>query len=603
VFTDCDLIVPFDIFFFVSVALSSSAYEGLCVFCLRPPSKTHPSTLVLSTLFSYIRLMFSAGELNNGRSDGQWEVLPADWLKTVFHSASWSYPPLQGNPARRFSKRTALLRISKANRALNPRITKYLNLDDTSATASGELSSDLAGVKVVEEVLEPYERDAGFSMLDNIFEAMRLGWTLSETSLFNLETSSNEFRPRWDRDVQKFMGDIREPIPYDKSVPVKLTPEEGEERLKFLSPLWDLILADTSIFDLVRSGDIIDLTDSELSADSDPPPMTPKAGKDSPSTLSHPSIKPLNATASSFVPSPARFTSLGSSSSSSASPSPSPPVLDIINFPTLKQTILSPSRTDDHDGKTKWSSKRASSLMPSFLAEKAESGLRKSKTRQMVDEMRSGSDAHKPDSDFILVKDDRSNTDPACNVHADVSQGTWKASRRRARRGRDSISTVSTDNASIRSSSIERPRNNSQSLGSFPSSRSQGTRQPSKQSKRISSGTLKSPPAAPLPPTPVFSSPAGSVSSFGGPVTPGPFTMQFPPPPPPPTHPAFMHMNGRVPPYPPPFPYSYYSGLPGSGMIPSPAAFASSYQIPYAPYNAYGKGIITGSSGIRHAPW
>jgi hypothetical protein len=107
------------------------------------------------------------------------------------------------------------------------------------------------------------------------------------------------------------------------------------------------------------------------------------------------------------------------------------------------------------------------------------------------------------------------------------------------------------------------------------------------------------------PPTPAFSSPAGSVSSFGGPVTPGPFVVQFPPPPTQqPPHPVFMQIQQRSPPFPTPFSYPY--GLPGTGMMP-PAPYPNAYPGPYPPpqFGGYlnGKGVITGSSGIRHASW
>jgi hypothetical protein len=427
---------------------------------------------------------------------------------------------------------------------------------------------------------------------------MEIGWVPDKFPLSDDEPAFEEYRQRWEGDVQALLGDIFEPFHDDEPLFPDLTREEGKERLKDLSPLWDSCLADVSIIDQIHSTDLIDLTDSELSADSDPFPMTPKAGKYSLSA-SPSSIKPLNATASSFVPSPAKFNPLRSPPSSSPSPSPSPPVLDIVNFPTLRQTILPQSRKDDLDGKSKWSSKRQNSVVPSFLTEKADSGSRRSKTRQMVDKMRSASDARKPDPDFILMVDDRPTTEPDYKPIAEEHLGSSK-SKKRTRRGRESISTVSTDSASIRSSSAEGSGSNQHSFPSIVPSRPQGTRPPSKHSKRNSSSSVRPPLTIPTPPTPAFSSPAASVSSFGGPVAPGSFGLPFPPPPPP--HHAFIHMGGRTPSYPPPFPYPYYSGMPGGGILP-PTPFGNSYQTTYTPYNAYGKGVITGASGIRHASW
>jgi len=178
--------------------------------------------------------------------------------------------------------------------------------------------------------------------------------------------------------------------------------------------------------------------------------------------------------------------------------------------------------------------------------------------------------------------------------------GSPKANKKRTRRGRESISTVSTDNVSIRSSSAEGSGSNQHPFTSLTPSRPQGTRPPSKHSKRTCSSSIRPPLIIPTPTTPAFSSPAASVSSFGGPVNPASFGLPYPPLPP---HHAFMHMGGRTPSYPPPFPYPYYSGMPGGGMMPPPTPFGHSYQTPYSPYNAYGKGVITGSSGIRHASW
>jgi hypothetical protein len=520
----------------------------------------------------------------------QREFAESEWWRTFFNSVSWTYPPSQGSTSRPPSKRTALLRLSRAGQLLKARLSRYPpNRPSEIATPTTDvLSRDLVGVRVVEEVLRSYESSSGFDMIERFLRLFHLGWVLDDEHCILGHPPSEKHREQWEEDLRKLFEDSFKRLP--KGLYLRdFSSDHSEERLKDLSPYWDSCLDNSSTLDdLIRSLDGADLTDSELSADSDPLPITPRARHHSSSPVSACPLKPLSATASSFIPTPTKY---HSPSSVSPSPSPSPPALDIINFPTLRQTILPAPKKDDRDSKSR--TKRPS--VSSFLTDKTDA--RKSKTRQIVDKMRSSYDPRKPDADFTPVADDSPQEDAFGPV-----EPVAKGNKKRSRRGRESISTVSTDDMSY-SSSMDLSAHRQPPVVTSPS-RPAANRLPSKNSKRTQNLTMNVPMNVPMtPPTPAFSSPAGSVSSFGGPVTPGPFAVQFPPPPvQQPPHPVFMQMQQRSPPFPSPFSYPY--GLPG--MIP-PAPYPNTFAGPYPPpqFGGYlnGKGVITGSSGIRHASW
>ena len=521
----------------------------------------------------------------------QWELVENDWWRTFFNSVSWTYPPSQAGTSRRPSKRATLLRLSRASQLLKAGLSRYplRRPSDIATPMTDELSRDLVGVRAAEEVLWPYESSSGFDMIERFLRLFHLGWVFDDGHHIPGDPSSEEYQERWEEDLRNLFEESFKRLSEDPYLP-DFSPDHSEERLKDLSPYWDSCLDNSSTLDdLIRSLESADLTDSELSADSDPLPITPRARHHSSSPVSAHSLKPLNATASSFVPTPIKY---HSSSSPSPSPSPSPPALDIINFPTLRQTILSAPRKDDRDSKSR--TKRPS--VPSFLADKTDA--RKSKTRQLVDKMKSAYDPRKPEGDFTPAADDSSPEDVF-----GPNEPAVKCTKKRSRRGRESISTVSTDDMGY-SSSMDLSAHRQPPVTTSPV-RSTTNRPPSKNSKRAPSLTMNVPLPTQTPPTPAFSSPAGSVSSFGGPVTPGPFAVQFPPPPTQqPPHPAFIQMQQRSPPFPTPFSYPY--GLPGTGMIPPPP-FQNTFTGPYPPpqFGGYltGKSMITGASGIRHASW
>lgn len=516
----------------------------------------------------------------------QREFAESEWWRTFFNSVSWTYPPSQGSTSHPHSKRTALLRLSRAGQLLKARLSRYppSRTSRIAAQTTHELSPDLVGVRVVEEVLRSYESCSGFDMIERFLHLFHLGLVLDDEHCISAHPPSEEHRGQWEDGLEKLFEDLFKHLPKGLYLP-DFSPDHSEERLKDLSPHWDSCLDNSSTLDnLIRSLDGADLTDSELSADSDPLPITPRARHHSSSPVSACPLKPLSATASSFVPTPTKY---HSPPFVSPSPSPSPPALDIINFPTLRQTILPAPKKEESKSRTKRPS------VSSFLTDKTDA--RKSKTRQIVDKMRSAYDPRGPGADFIPVADDSPQEDAFGPV-----EPVAKGNKKRSRRGRESISTVSTDDMNY-SSSMDLSAHRQPPVTTSPS-RSTVNRPPPKNPKRAQNLAMNVPMT---PPTPAFSSPAGSVSSFGGPVTPGPFPVQFPPPPPQhPPLPVFIQMQQRSPPFPSPFSYQY--GLPGTGMIP-PAPYPNTFPGPYPPpqFGGYlnGKGVITGSSGIRHASW
>jgi hypothetical protein len=177
------------------------------------------------------------------------------------------------------------------------------------------------------------------------------------------------------------------------------------------------------------SSEFFDLTDSENSehsVDSDPVPSTPKPRsyanvtikQSSPTPLDYSPSRSLNASASSFVPTstPVKFSTDDVSSShfwrAASSPSPSPsPTHSNFTFPSLNASIqslpiLPPTLKKDEQGfytevtplpskEQTSTSNRAqrspTSLLPPFLADSSRRTRKTSKTRKIVDQLRSAS--------------------------------------------------------------------------------------------------------------------------------------------------------------------------------------------------------------------
>jgi hypothetical protein len=77
-------------------------------------------------------------------------------------------------------------------------------------------------------------------------------------------------------------------------------------------------------------------------------------------------------------------------------------------------------------------------LVPSFLANKTDA--RKSKTRQIINKLKSAHGPRQPEADFIPVTEGSMSEDAFGPV-----KPVLKGGKKRSRRGRESISTVSVD--------------------------------------------------------------------------------------------------------------------------------------------------------------
>ncbi|KAI0077203.1 hypothetical protein K474DRAFT_1112236 [Panus rudis PR-1116 ss-1] len=235
-------------------------------------------------------------------SEDDWVVLPEDWWRHSYRHEPWAY--------RRKKQWTS----TGARTAIHPRPPYYhdqlyAEKDDAAdrTPAAGEdveLNTDLAGVKAALEVISVYEENAGMNgplsqMSPDSFPyvprnrgRLLFGGELTETDVAVAQQS-------WDDKVRNvFNGRLKRAM---------YTLAEDEE----LPKLWDLDLDEDPIY-----SDVVDLTFSEPSTDSDPTPPTPHADKKSYaevvfderiptlSTVLAPSpSKPLNASALSFIPS------------------------------------------------------------------------------------------------------------------------------------------------------------------------------------------------------------------------------------------------------------------------------------------------------------
>ncbi|RPD57365.1 hypothetical protein L226DRAFT_467608 [Lentinus tigrinus ALCF2SS1-7] len=337
-----------------------------------------------------------------------WEIVQDDWWKTSFRAISWTYKtkPAHPRPPHYHDHLARGRRRKVPGNALNAA---------GAAEADVDLNTGLSGVQAAEDVLKRYEVEVA------ILPSTALAFPEDDRPACSEHTAETD---AWNEKVRELFGGIL----VEGSLPEvdSLSPEV---------PLWDL--------DNIESAP--DLTDSEASVESDPPPSTPKATKATPSYASAVSGKvaaspgvlspfpskllnsELSSSALDFVPStPHRAESrepttppLTSSSGSSDSPFSSPTYN--FHFPSLNATPptdrkearsapVPPLRklengfyveeTDEYgSGFTQslnvtrsGTPRRASTaLFPAFLNDGSPSSRsRNSKTREIVDRLRSG---------------------------------------------------------------------------------------------------------------------------------------------------------------------------------------------------------------------
>ncbi|KAH8103586.1 hypothetical protein BXZ70DRAFT_926478 [Cristinia sonorae] len=344
-----------------------------------------------------------------------WVQVEEDWWRSPYEDVPWSYQ-------RQFL--WSLDGIKYAKHPLPPHYHDTLfnvkNEDAGDADAAElVLNTDLVGVKGAEDTMKRYELDVGIlskpSFLDlrSTREPLLFRDNLCEDETFATQS-------RWDDQVRILFGDA-----------FRRSHLDGSYDWEFNQKVWNLDENVDSPSRTSTSPDVVDLTDSELSADSEPLPSTPNADRKSyaqvvfverpgqsyqDKTVIAPSpAKPLNASALSFIPAtntPSEVPSRESSESPYTSPTyefhfpsltanpPSartttrslPPNLEKDEQGFYIQIPSPPSASISNDSTRTATPKRPSaSLLPAFLAEASANARNRhtSKTRAIVDRLRS----------------------------------------------------------------------------------------------------------------------------------------------------------------------------------------------------------------------
>ena len=529
-----------------------------------------------------------------------WEIFQDDWWKTSFRAISWAYKTKPDHP--RPPHYHDLLA-----RGRRRRIAGDARRAAGGTNADVSLNSALCGVRAAEEALRRYELEVAI---------------LSPDDLPNLEHEQpncpehpcNE--GNWDEKVRELLGGILEQgaLPEVDSLAQDV-------------PLWDLNNLDSP----PSSPGTSDLTDSEASGDSDPPPSTPKATKasyarivssdatTSPTVLSPLPSKLLSAAALTFIPStPNRASSrepttppLTSSSNSSDSPFSSPTYN--FHFPSLNSSSpadrresrsLPPSLqkdeagfyievADDSDdapgatqslGNTRSTTPRrpSAAFLPAFLTDGSPtSRSRNSKTREIVDRLRSSGSAGSGRKAKKSNKRQASASNKDSDLTTLVSDATAAAKEESTDgwisgvvRQNSSFRFVETDDGWI--TQVSQAQQAQLLASSSAAQHQQQQHQPPKSNKhghghghghKRSSGSNASHP--PSAPSSSFS-PASSTMSLAVPHTPASGPAQLPPMPP-----LYPGVPGAAAPYPP------VGAYPGPYVAANPAAYLHAAQMQY----------------------
>lgn len=329
----------------------------------------------------------------------EWVMVSGDWWKSSFAEVDWAY-------SRRYHWTDTGFKLS-----YHPRPPHYHDLlfdskgDYPNAVpaeaADVELNPTLLGVQAAASALGPYERNTEF---DGAFDAFDGLFSLDVQLVLPEDATEEELkrgREQWEEQVDTLLGILR------PTRPPPPQPKPGDARV------WDLDSLDGPHY-YPSDADIVDLTDSDVSMDSDPGPTTPQADKKSyaavvfdergPHSLHDGKVvspspaKPLNASALSFVP---------AYNSPDAMPSPPTPEAPYVSptyefhFPSLGSEVartetrsLPPLQRDEQGFYTEipLSSSQSRCSTPkrppsgNFL--NSPSSSRQSKTREIVDRIR-----------------------------------------------------------------------------------------------------------------------------------------------------------------------------------------------------------------------
>ncbi|KAI0644935.1 hypothetical protein C8Q79DRAFT_1104511 [Trametes meyenii] len=368
-----------------------------------------------------------------------WEIVPEDWWKTSFKAISWSYKTKPGYP-----------RPPHYHNLLARGRRRRITVDVPKVEDDIDLNNALSGVRAVEDTLKWYEDDVSIRSSDQL----NVPDSPIHASLATLAKDD------WDEKVRGLLGGILELRP----LPEVDTPSPDV-------PLWDLDHLDGQV-SAPSSPCTTGLTESVTSADSEPPPSTPKPTKTSyarvvsndpatsPTVLSPLPSKLLSAAALTFIPStpsgpdihePITPPLTSGSNSSGDSPFSSPTYN--FHFPSLTSTSptdrresrsLPPSLQKDESGfyvevaetedipngatqslnATRSTTPRrpSAALLPAFLTDGSPSPRsRNSKTREIVDRIRSSgsSGSHRK-----AKKAERARRQPSGSASKDSDAGT-----------------------------------------------------------------------------------------------------------------------------------------------------------------------------------
>ncbi|KAI0733720.1 hypothetical protein C8Q72DRAFT_741434, partial [Fomitopsis betulina] len=312
-----------------------------------------------------------------------------DWSSaSSYRCVSWSYPSRRSPRPSRIPVFKPLL----AGTGICARPPHYHDLlyrarrhKPPTIEEDVELSSRLAGVRLVADTIARYEHDVGITPEPSL--ALELERTLFCGTLDDNDVTA--VQQQWRDQVEELLGGVSKRLStsFEEIVAAAGGPD---------GKMWDLSLLDSP-----------ELSESELSSESDPPPSTPRASPSSPRSAKSGSVEvlqphptPLSAKAATFIPSPSSITK---------SPSPN----HEFAFPSLcadnpaaspaarKRSLLMKdgegfyhAAEADTSSSTPRRTRPSADLLPAFLAD-ASNGLRSrsrnaSRTREMVDRLRSG---------------------------------------------------------------------------------------------------------------------------------------------------------------------------------------------------------------------
>ncbi|KDQ28403.1 hypothetical protein PLEOSDRAFT_1112980 [Pleurotus ostreatus PC15] len=360
--------------------------------------------------------------------EGDWVFVEEQWWRTPFDSVSWSYPletkqeataptcnivyakPPYNHHSHSESPPADAMSLSSATMASVEGDVRAYEDDGRAGTGMEmELSSELIGVKGAVDILLPYEINVGFFYATQSHSPADSEFPPSDFKARRLNVSDEELvhgRAYWDDIVQKVTGGLvlDERFGEDEDSPT------GSWTSDF-SPL----TSSTGLHSSTSTLSSIDLSNLDL-------PLTPRvttnedvAVHDSSSNIASPQFhlsSRLNATASTFVP------SFHSTKPVDSSSDPSLPSLNNFTFPSIDRPTSVKITKDDQgfvtevevEAETTSSkpssapqSRSSSALLPAFLHEPTRRKAPASKTRAIVDKLRSSASNQSSRSDWTIV--------------------------------------------------------------------------------------------------------------------------------------------------------------------------------------------------------